>query len=31
VGWLRGWGDTVEFRTFESITQEWLDEQLKAK
>lgn len=31
VGWLRGWGDAVEFRTFESITQEWLDEQLKAK
>ncbi|CAI7605563.1 unnamed protein product [Penicillium palitans] len=31
VGWLRGWGDAVKFRTFESITQEWLDEQLKAK
>ncbi|KAK4870511.1 hypothetical protein LT330_004859 [Penicillium expansum] len=31
VGWLRGWGDAVEFRTFESITQEWLEEQLKAQ
>ncbi|KAJ5412892.1 hypothetical protein N7465_005197 [Penicillium sp. CMV-2018d] len=31
VGWLQGWGDAVEFRTFESITQEWLDEQLKSK
>ncbi|OQE44138.1 hypothetical protein PENCOP_c002G02788 [Penicillium coprophilum] len=30
VGWLRGWGDAVQFRTFESITQEWLDEQQKA-
>ncbi|CAI7569342.1 unnamed protein product [Penicillium glandicola] len=31
VGWLRGWGDAVQFRTFESITQEWLDEQNKAQ
>ncbi|KAJ5952243.1 uncharacterized protein N7479_010656 [Penicillium vulpinum] len=31
VGWLRGWGDAVQFCTFESITQEWLEEQLKAK
>ncbi|KAJ5817799.1 hypothetical protein N7447_007807 [Penicillium robsamsonii] len=30
VGWLRGWGDAVQFCTFESITQEWLEEQLKA-
>lgn len=27
VGWLKGWGDAVEFRTFSSISQEWLDEQ----
>jgi hypothetical protein len=31
VGWLRGLGDAVQFRTFESITQEWLEEQQKAE
>ncbi|CAP95546.1 Peptidoglycan deacetylase [Penicillium chrysogenum] len=31
VGWLRGWGDAVQFRTFESIAREWLEEQQKAE
>ncbi|KAI1837955.1 CAZyme family CE4 [Penicillium roqueforti] len=31
VGWLRGWGDAVQFCTFESITRQWLEEQQKAK
>lgn len=29
VGWLRSWGDSVEFHTFASIAQSWLDEQRK--
>lgn len=29
VGWLRGWGDSVEFHTFSSIAQGYLDEQKK--
>ncbi|KAJ5666167.1 uncharacterized protein N7477_008615 [Penicillium maclennaniae] len=29
VGWLRGWGDSVEFHTFSSIAQGYLDEQEK--
>lgn len=27
VGWLRSWGDSVEFHTFSSIAQAWLNEQ----
>lgn len=27
VGWLRSWGDSVQFQTFESIAREWLNEQ----
>ncbi|RJE19121.1 Polysaccharide deacetylase [Aspergillus sclerotialis] len=29
VGWLRSWGDSVEFHTFFSIAQAWLNEQGK--
>ena len=29
VGWLRGWGDSVEFHTFSSIARGYLDEQGK--
>jgi peptidoglycan/xylan/chitin deacetylase (PgdA/CDA1 family) len=29
IGWLRGWGDTVQFHTFSSIAQSWLDEKMK--
>lgn len=29
IGWLRGWGDSVEFHTFSSIAQSWLDEKMK--
>lgn len=29
VGWLRGWGDSVEFHTFSSIAEGYLEEQKK--
>ncbi|KAJ5594803.1 uncharacterized protein N7459_001011 [Penicillium hispanicum] len=31
VAWLRNWGDSVEFHTFSSIAQSWLDEQAKGR
>lgn len=29
VAWLRGWGDSVQFQTYESIAQDWLNEKKK--
>lgn len=29
IGWLRGWGDSVQFHTFSSIAQSWLEEKMK--